>query len=102
MELIDKNTVVEKIEELINDEFQCDSYDESTGFQKALDSIKSFIDTIEVKNVDLDETARKWEDKVYLEKGWQDSYGIPHVPFHEIGNAFIEGAKFVLKVQKGE
>ncbi len=65
-------------------------------------SLLPFINTLEVKEVDIDEAARKWEDKVYLEKGRQDEYGTPHVPFSEIGNAFMEGAKFILKAQKGE
>jgi hypothetical protein len=52
--------------------------------------------------VDLEEEARKWEDKVYLECGYQDSYGTPHAPFHEIGDAFIAGGEFIIKAQKGE
>lgn len=54
MELIDKVAIVAEIERLINDEFQCDSHDEATGFQRALDLIKSFLDTLEVKEVDLE------------------------------------------------
>jgi hypothetical protein len=73
-----------------------------TGKYTALESFSKFLDTLEVKEVDLDEAARKWEDNVYLEKGWQDEYGTPHAPFSEIGNAFREGAKFMIKAQKGE
>ena len=43
---------------------------------------------------DLEEAARKWEDKIYLEKGYQDSCGTPHAPFSEIGNAFIAGSEW--------
>jgi len=57
---IDKSTVVAKIEKLINDEFQCDSYDEATGFQRGLDLIRSFVDTLEVKEVDLEKEIDNW------------------------------------------
>ena len=51
---IDKDALVAKINALLDDEFQCNSYDEATGFQNALTLIEKFIDTLEVKEVDLD------------------------------------------------
>lgn len=107
MKLIDKDTLVAEIESYINDT----KFSQKAGMIKKRNaetkitifkSVLSLIDTLEVKEADLDEVARKWEDKVYLEKGWQNEYGTPHAPFSEIGNAFREGAKFILKVQKGE
>ena len=112
---IDKYVLVSEIEKRLNELYDLlpnasevvkDNYtkDEAniTGKYTALESFSKFLDTLEVKEVDLDEAARKWEDKVYLEKGWQDEYGTPHAPFSEIGNAFREGAKFMIKAQKGE
>lgn len=94
MELINKSTVVAEITNL-KVKYEC-------GWNCAIDKVLEHIDDLEVKEVNLDEAARKWEDKVYLEKGWQDEYGTPHAPFSEIGNAFREGAKFMIKAQKGE
>ena len=112
---IDKYVLVSEIEKRLNELYDLlpnasevvkDNYtkDEAniTCNYTALESFSKFLDTLEVKEVDLDEAARKWEDKVYLEKGWQDEYGTPHAPFSEIGNAFREGAKFMIKAQKGE
>ena len=101
MELIDKDALVAEIKERI------ETYNKgyANGDDRRADALEILLhdlNTIEVKEVDLDEAARKWEDKVYLEKGWQNEYGTPHAPFSEIGNAFREGAKFILKAQKGE
>lgn len=61
-EYILKSALIAEIEKLLNDEFQCSSYDEATGFQKDLNLIKSFINTLEVKEVELDK-----ELSTYLE-----------------------------------
>ena len=63
MELIDKNALVEKINTLMFDEFKYNSYDEATGFQSALTEIEEFIDTLEVKEVDL-ELITGWFDHI--------------------------------------
>ena len=103
---IDKDALVAEIEKLIDEIYAGRPFDSLSREQQValwyVKSIMSSINTLEVKEVDLDEAARKWEDKVYLEKGWQDEYGTPHAPFSEIGNAFREGAKFMIKAQKGE
>jgi hypothetical protein len=96
---IEKSTLLAEIERLHkahSGRYGCDE----VGLN--LEYLEDFIDTLEVKEVNLEEESRKWEDKVYLECGYQDSYGTPHAPFHEIGNAFIAGAKLILKVQKGK
>ena len=51
---INKDAIVAEIERLENDEFLCDSYDVATGFQSALRMVQEFIDTLEVKEVDLE------------------------------------------------
>ena len=58
---IDKDDLVAEINALLDDEFRCDSYDESTGFQNALTLIKKFIDTLEVK-----EEFKIGETQIYL------------------------------------
>lgn len=56
---IDKSALVAEIEKLRDDVYQCSSYDEATGFQHALGLIKSFIDNLEVKEVDLEKEIEK-------------------------------------------
>ena len=93
---IDKSTVVAKIEKLINDEFQCDSYDEATGFQRGLDLIRSFVDTLEVKEVDF-ETAFAASIDHFDEK---NNYGRwPESDLRQFAKHFFE---LGLKTQKRE
>lgn len=107
MELINKATVVTEIDKLIHDTFQCDSYDESTGFRNALNLIKRFLDSIEVKEADygieiykyaqehfnvyddVNQTLQTKENKTLL--GRKD--------FEDIAKHFFE---LGLKAQKGE
>lgn len=56
---ISKAALVAEIERLENDEFLCDSYDEATGFQSALRMVQEFINTLEVKEVDLEKEFDK-------------------------------------------
>lgn len=59
---IDKSALVAEIERLENDEFLCDSYDEATGFQSALRMVQEFIDTLEVKEVDINNEISQFID----------------------------------------
>ena len=100
---INKATLEEKIDKLENQDFSViDDLSGRAAYLRAIEDFYKILDTLEVKEVDLDEAARKWEDKVYLEKGWQNEYGTPHAPFSEIGNAFKAGFELGLKAQKGE
>ena len=101
MKLIDKGALVAEIEKLERDLYpNFYEYNYDAAKVELLEKIENFINTLEVKEVDIEEEARKWQDKVYLESGYQDSYGTPHAPFHEIGDAFIAGANFMIKAQK--
>ena len=57
---IDKSALVVEIERLQNDKFICDSYDMATGFQSALRMVQEFINTLEVKEVDLEKEAENF------------------------------------------
>ena len=57
---VDKSALVVEIERLQNDEFICDSYDMATGFQSALRMVQEFINTLEVKEVDLEKEAENF------------------------------------------
>ena len=57
---IGKSDLVAEIERLQNDEFLCDSYDMATGFQSALRMVQEFINTLEVKEVDLEKEAENF------------------------------------------
>ena len=99
---IDKSAVQVEIERRIKERDSQMKKGSWVSSSYVYEDLLDFLDTLVVKEVNVDEAARKWEDKVYLEKGWQNEYGTPHVPFSEIGNAFKEGARFILQLQKGE
>ena len=61
---ISKDAVAAEIKRLENDEFLCDSYDVATGFQSALRMVQEFIDTLEVKEVDLDSEITLWANAI--------------------------------------
>ena len=91
MELIDKEKVVEEIERIKKEECPIDSYE---GRCKMLwfEQFSSFLDTLEVKKVDLE------EEDVFIEKaiGWID-YN------NRNGGCFFDGwEKDFKKYMKGE
>lgn len=92
----DKELIKQEIERRYNCE-KCYPLDRESNVAAAvLQEMLLFIDSLQEENAseDLEEAARKWEDKVYLENGWQDECGTPHAPFSEIGNAFMAGAEW--------
>ena len=48
---INKADVVAEIERLREEEYPCDTFEESTGYYNALDEIATFLNTLEVKEV---------------------------------------------------
>ena len=58
MELIDKSAVVAEIENLRKHYIEREDFD--IGWNMALDKILSFLDTLEVKEVNLDAECRKY------------------------------------------
>lgn len=72
MKLIDKDVLVALIDDLLDDEFQYDSCDEATGFQNALIKIKEFINTIEVKDIDLEKLGEIARHLIAVKKHTED------------------------------
>ena len=95
MELIDKNALVEKINTLMFDEFKYNSYDEATGFQSALTEIEEFIDTLEVKEVDLEKVIDNYLNPI---EAWQ----IQEEPFSSMEKIAKHFFELGLKAQKGK
>ena len=60
MKLIDKDALVAEIERLKEQDYPCDTFEESTGYYNALDEITTFLNTLEVKEVDLEKETDKW------------------------------------------
>ena len=88
---IDKSALVAETERLQNDEFLCDSYDMATGFQSALRMVQEFINTIEVKEVDLEKEAENFVQTGEFVKNENPVLAIA-THFFELG----------LRTQKGE
>ena len=86
---ISKSALVAEMKRLENDEFLCDSYDEATGFQSALRMVQEFIDTLEVKEVDLDSEITLWTN------------AIPEIRLDDVERLAKYFFELGLKVQKG-
>ena len=65
-ELIDKAAVVAEIERLREEEYPCDTFEESTGYYNALDEIATFLNTLEVKEVGLEKDKEKLNKAIKL------------------------------------
>lgn len=50
---ISKDVLVAEIERLKEQDYPCDTFEESIGYYTALDEITTFLDTLKVKEVDL-------------------------------------------------
>lgn len=92
MKLIDKSALVAEIERLREEEYPCDTFEESTGYYNALDEVSSFLNTLEVKEVDLNAAVERYVEQHKSElNGYFDIRRIAR-HFFEIG----------LKAQRGE
>ena len=88
---VGKSALVAEIERLQNDEFLCDSYDMATGFQSALRMVQEFINTLEVKEVDLEKESENFVQTGEFVKNENPVFAIAKY-FFELG----------LRTQKGE
>ena len=97
MELIDKSAVVAEIENLRKHYIEREDFD--IGWNMALDKILSFLDTLEVKEVNIADMADDYYDALMKEaSGWMDEGTMAHCRL-----AYCIGCRDVLsKIQKGE
>ena len=97
MELIDKAAVVAEIENLRKHYIEREDFD--IGWNMALDKILSFLDTLEVKEVNIASMADDYYDALMKEAAvWMDEGTMGHCRL-----AYYTGCKDVLnKLQKGE
>ena len=63
MKLIDKSALVAEIERLREEEYPCDTFEESTGYYNALDEVSSFLNTLEMKEVDLNAAVERYVEQ---------------------------------------
>lgn len=93
---IDRSAVVAEIENLRKHYIEREDFD--IGWNMALDKILSFLDTLEVKEVNIADMADDYYDALIKEANWMDEGTIGHCRL-----AYYTGCKDVLnKIQKGE
>ena len=102
MELIDKSAVVAEIERIkANIKEYCVREGHDRRFDvvpEQLAQILSFIDTLEVKEMDITKMADEYYDALMKESDWMDVDTMGHCRL-----AYYNGCKDVLnKIQKGE
>lgn len=106
MKLIEKNALIAEIDRLENKLYYEPENFKDVGAKMALDSLKSSLDTLEVKEVDLDESARHYllhEHLSPLNDVFHQSDIKAEMQYHrDIENAYKKGFELGLKTQKGE
>lgn len=96
MKLIDKDALVAEIERLWNEYKNNDGDNKLTWFVAKLEN---FIDTLEVKEVDLEEKATQLSQKYFPDE--ENIWARANIEAHKCKSACIEMAEW-LKAQKGE
>ena len=91
MELIDKSAVVMEIEKRIKEHH--------SGYLVCLKDILSFLNTLEVKEVDLEEKATQLSQKYFPDE--ENIWARPNIEAHKCKSACIEMVEW-FKTQKGE
>ena len=94
MKLIDKDALLAEIERLVNNQ------DSALDYEAALEDVRNFLDTLEVKEVDLDYIKDELDKVVKIYKpdghfGWGTLYNIA-IHFFELGMSISN------KAQKGK
>lgn len=88
---IDKSALVAEIERRIKEHH--------SGYLVCLKDILQFIDTLEVKDVDLEEKATQLSQKYFPDE--ENIWARPNIEAHKCKSACIEMVEW-LKAQKGE
>jgi hypothetical protein len=101
MELIDKSALIAELEKRIEEgENVAKELPSSAimGLTQAYKNVLSFLDTLEVKEVNIADMADDYYDALMKETDWMDEGTIGHCRL-----AYYTGCKDVLnKIQKGE
>ena len=92
---INKADVVAEIERLREEEYPCDTFEESTGYYNALDEVSSFLNTLEVKEVDLNEEFNNYTKDIL-------ACDVQFEPFTHLYNCAKHFFELGINAQKGE
>ena len=92
---ISKSAVVAEIERMFQNEYPCDNSEQETGYDCALYELQDFLDTIEVKEVDLEKEIDEW----YNTKASKEFENVFYDDIEKFAKHFFE---LGLKAQKGE
>ena len=106
VQYIDKSALVAEIERMLQEEYPCDNSEQTTGYHCALYELQDFLDTLEVKEVDLEEEATHY----LLYEHLSPLNSVMHQAdlkaemqyIKDIEDAYKAGFKLGLKAQKWE
>lgn len=68
---ISKSAVVAEIEKMLQEEYPCDNSEQTTGYHCALYELQDLLDTLEVKEMDLENLFQALPEKIADEKSHQ-------------------------------
>ena len=97
MKLINKDALVAEIENIRKHYIERDDFD--NGWNFALNKVLSFLDTLEVKEADLEEKATQLSQKYFPDE--ENIWARPNIEAARCKSACIEIVEW-LKAQKGE
>ena len=76
---INKSAVKAEIEKMLQNEYPCDNSEQGTGYGCALYELQDFLDTIEVKEVNIAEMADDYYDALMEEAAdWMNEGTMGH------------------------
>ena len=66
---IDKSALAAEIEGMLQEEYPCDNSEQTTGYHCALYELQDFLNTLEVKEVDLEKELIEWHKEHFKKDG---------------------------------
>ena len=105
---IDKSALVAEIEKMLQEEYPCDNLEQTTGYHCALYELQNFLDTLEVKEMDLGKESELIANGIMISvqanKYGTNIYNTKRNDFnhYHLQMAAREGIELGLKAQKGE
>ena len=83
---IDKSALAAEIEGMLQEEYPCDNSEQTTGYHCALYELQDFLNSLEVKEVDLEKEIELVKgDYEQVDVAWNNDFDFIARHFYELG-----------------